>query len=118
MRLVASLFLLSLMAEGCATHVSTTELLPLPDVIESGKPRIDPLIKEFPLATTWKVQDTCAKIVGSGNGIIATALLLWFRACAHVPLDPSNPCVVVYKLGDEERRQHELKHCEGWADTW
>lgn len=42
----------------------------------------------------------------------------FFLACAWVPLDPSENCIVRYVEGDEDSRKHEIQHCHGYKDTW
>lgn len=126
-KLILSTLVLSLaIGPGCATHVSSTKLLPLPDLIKTGKPRTDPIIKEYPLKNSWETQRACSNVGTNASSsaayttaaVVNALLLIWRRGCAIVPIDPNDPCKVIYTQGDEDRRTHEVAHCHGWADEF
>lgn len=112
--IIAGLALLSL--SGCATMVST-QLLPFDDLKETGKARVDPPTNEFALDSALDVHNVCSRII-YGSGLLTAALGAWIQACSFPQYDPDDDCVIIYHKGDERRRQHEKKHCEGYADTY
>lgn len=112
-----ALCLLSMLT-GCGKTYVSKELLPLPDLQETGKERSGYPSRVFNLDSAWDTHNVCSKINGLGNGIVSASLLIWIQACSVVPINPLDPCIIIYTTGDFDNYYHESRHCDGHKDTF
>lgn len=92
--------------------ISRTRLL---SGFEQPRARADLRIRELPRAL-WRVTATCERLYGANDFAVAVWLVFppQYRGCAVVSPE-TEECTIVYWASSPDIREHELRHCEGWA---